>query len=103
MKHTRLITLLVAALLLLPSLASLSACDSGYDVVLNVYNWGEYISDGSYDSLDVNRAFEQWYYQQTGLRVKVNYDTYDSNESLRAKLEAGSASYPLGLHDRLFH
>ena len=93
MKHTRLITLLVAALLLLPSLASLSACDSGYDVVLNVYNWGEYISDGSYDSLDVNRAFEQWYYQQTGLRVKVNYDTYDSNESLRAKLEAGSASY----------
>ena len=93
MKHTRLITLLVAALLLLPSLASLSACDSGYDVVLNVYNWGEYISDGSYDSLDVNRAFEQWYYQQTGLRVKVNYDTYDSNESLRAKLEAGSANY----------
>ena len=93
MKHTRLITLLVAALLLLPSLASLSACDSGYDVVLNVYNWGEYISDGSYDSLNVNEAFEIWYYQEYGVRVKVNYDTYDSNESLRAKLEAGSASY----------
>ena len=93
MKHTKLISLLIAALLLSPTLAALSACDSGYDVVLNVYNWGEYISDGSYDSLDVNRAFEQWYYQQTGLRVKVNYDTYDSNESLRAKLEAGSASY----------
>ncbi len=92
MKH-RLITLLLAALLLLPSLACLSACDGGYDVVLNVYNWGEYISDGSYGSLNVNDAFEAWYYQEYGVRVKVNYDTYDSNESLRAKLEAGSATY----------
>ncbi len=93
MRYTKLISLIVAAMLLLPCLASLSACDSGYDVVLNVYNWGEYISDGSYDSLNVNDAFEAWYYQEYGVRVKVNYDTYDSNESLRAKLESGSASY----------
>ena len=93
MKNTRLLTVLMACVLLLPCLAGLSGCDSGYDVVLNVYNWGEYISDGSYDSLDVNKAFEKWYYQEYGVRVKVNYDTYDSNESLRAKLEAGSASY----------
>ena len=93
MKNTRLLTVLMACVLLFPCLAGLSGCDSGYDVVLNVYNWGEYISDGSYDSLDVNKAFEKWYYQEYGVRVKVNYDTYDSNESLRAKLEAGSASY----------
>ena len=93
MKKTRLFTVLMACVLLLPCLAGLSGCDSGYDVVLNVYNWGEYISDGSYDSLNVNDAFEAWYYQEYGVRVKVNYDTYDSNESLRAKLEAGSASY----------
>ena len=61
--------------------------------MLNVYNWGEYISDGSYDSLNVNEAFEKWYYQEYGIRVKVNYDTYDSNESLRAKLESNAVSY----------
>ncbi len=93
MKLCKISSLLLALILLLPCAASLSACDSAYDVVLNVYNWGEYISDGSYDSLNVNKAFEQWYFEQTGVRVKVNYDTYDSNESLRAKLESGSASY----------
>ncbi len=93
MTRRSIFSLLLAALLLLPCMSTLSACDSGYDVVLNVYNWGEYISDGSYESLDVNKAFEAWYYQEYGVRVKVNYDTYDSNESLRAKLEAGSASY----------
>ncbi len=93
MRKTSFLSILISIVLLLPCLASLSACDSSYDVVLNVYNWGEYISDGSYDSLDVNKAFEKWYYQEYGVRVKVNYDTYDSNESLRAKLEAGSASY----------
>ena len=93
MKRLHIISILLAAIFLLPCLASMCSCQSNYDVVLNVYNWGEYISDGSFDSLDVNKAFEQWYYQEYGVRVKVNYDTYDSNESLRAKLEAGSASY----------
>ncbi len=93
MRKSSFLTLLIAIIMLLPCFASFSACDAEYDVVLNVYNWGEYISDGSFESLDVNKAFEKWYYQEYGVRVKVNYDTYDSNESLRAKLEAGSASY----------
>ena len=93
MRKSSVLSLLIALIMILPCIASLSGCDSNYDVVLNVYNWGEYISDGSFESLDVNTAFEDWYYQEYGVRVKVNYDTYDSNESLRAKLEAGSASY----------
>ncbi len=93
MKKASILSLLLTAILLLPCLSSLSSCDSRYDVVLNVYNWGEYISDGSFDSLDTNEAFEKWYYQEYNIRVKVNYDTYDSNESLRAKLESGSANY----------
>lgn len=93
MKRIKLLSLIFALTLMLPCFASLSACDSNYDVVLNVYNWGEYISDGSYDSLNVNEAFEKWYYQEYGIRVKVNYDTYDSNESLRAKLESDAVSY----------
>ena len=54
---------------------------------LNVYNWGEYISDGSDDSLDVNKAFEEL----TG--IKVVYSTFDTNESLYAKLKTGGSSY----------
>ena len=93
MRKIKLLSLLFAAALIFSLLTAFAGCTGGYDVVLNVYNWGEYISDGSYESLNVNKAFEQWYYQEYGVRVKVNYDTYDSNESLRAKLEAGAATY----------
>ena len=54
---------------------------------LNVYNWGEYISDGSEGSLDVNKEFERL----TG--IKVNYTNFDSNEDMYAKLKSGGASY----------
>ena len=59
----------------------------GQNITLNVYNWGEYISNGSDDSVDVVAAFEQL----TG--IHVNYTTFDSNESLYAKLKSGAANY----------
>ena len=59
----------------------------GQNITLNVYNWGEYISNGSDDSLDVVSAFEEL----TG--IKVNYTTFDSNESMYAKLKSGAADY----------
>ena len=59
----------------------------GQNVAINVYNWGEYISNGSDDSVDVVSAFEQL----TG--IKVNYTTFDSNESMYAKLKSGAANY----------
>lgn len=60
---------------------------AGDGLTLNVYNWGLYISDGSDDSVDVVSAFEAL----TG--IKVNYTTFDSNESLYAKLKSGGATY----------
>lgn len=54
---------------------------------LNVFNWGEYISDGAEDSVDVNKEFEKL----TG--IKVNYVTYDNNESMYAKLKSGAVAY----------
>ena len=59
----------------------------GQNVTLYVYNWGLYISDGSDDSIDVVKGFEDL----TG--IKVNYTTFDSNESLYAKMKSGGASY----------
>ncbi len=62
-------------------------------VTLNVYNWGEYISDGSEGSLNVNKAFEKYCRNVLGLNVKVNYVTYTSNEDLYAKLSTDAVSY----------
>lgn len=60
---------------------------AGENITLNVYNWGLYISDGSDESVDVLSAFEEL----TG--IQVNYTTFDSNESLYAKMKSGGASY----------
>lgn len=57
-------------------------------VTLKVYNWGEYISDGSDDSLDVIKEFEKRFPD-----IKVSYTTYATNEELYAKLRSGSANY----------
>lgn len=68
--------------------------NSGADKkILNVYNWGEYISDGSEDTLDTVKAFEEWYEEEYGEKVKVNYSTYASNEDMYAKLSGGAVSY----------
>ncbi len=56
---------------------------------LNVFNWGVYISDGSEGSFNVNKAFEEL----TG--IKVNYMTYDANESMYGKLKSGAVSYDI--------
>ena len=83
--------ILVCALLL--ALAALTGCGSKDTLTLNVYNWGEYISDGSEGSLDTIKAFESWYKETYGEKVKVNYTTYASNEDMYAKLSSGAVSY----------
>ena len=70
-----------------------AAGSSGGTLTLNVYNWGEYISDGSEDSYDTIAEFEAWYQEEYGQKVRVNYDTYASNEDMYAKLSAGAVSY----------
>src|SRR5476649_1773171 len=51
--------------------------------VLNIYNWSDYIAD------DTIKNFEK----ETG--IKVNYDNYDTNEVLQAKLVAGNTGYDI--------
>lgn len=60
----------------------------GQNITINVYNWGEYISDGQDEgTLDVNAEFTKL----TG--IKINYTTYATNEELYAKLKGGGSSY----------
>jgi putrescine transport system substrate-binding protein len=62
-------------------LVALGSARAADQQTLNVYNWSDYIAEGTV------AAFEK----ATG--VKVNYDTYDSNETLDAKLAAGNSGY----------
>lgn len=54
---------------------------------VNVYNWGEYISDGAEGSMDVVSEFERL----TG--ATVNYTNFESNENMYSKLAGGGISY----------
>ena len=89
----KIFTAVLAVAMLFGCLSMLTGCGSSDALTLNVYNWGEYISDGSDDSLDTVKAFEDWYQETYGQKVKVNYSTYASNEDLYAKLSAGAVSY----------
>ena len=65
---------------------ALSAPISGQaaeEKVLNVYNWSDYIAPDTIEKFT----------KATG--IKVNYDVYDSNETLFAKLQAGQSGYDL--------
>ena len=81
----RVISLVLALLLcaaLLPAPEAHAASGT-----INVYNWGQYISDGSDGYIDINAAFEE----ATG--IHVNYMTFDSNETMYTKLKTGGSSY----------
>lgn len=54
---------------------------------LRVFNWGEYISDGEDDTLDVIAQFEE----ETG--IDVEYITYANNEELYAMISNGGITY----------
>lgn len=83
---------LLAALTAVFSFPAAASAESGTPaaqtgVTINVYNWGEYISNGTEDSVNVNAEFTK----RTGIRV--NYTTYEDNESLYSKLVSGGADY----------
>ena len=69
---------------------------------LNVYNWGEYISD-EYDEecglIDVNAEFEKYFNENLadkyGFYVKINYSTYATNEDMYAKLSNSAVAYDI--------
>ncbi|MBQ7230040.1 MAG: spermidine/putrescine ABC transporter substrate-binding protein [Oscillospiraceae bacterium] len=81
-----------ALMLALALLVSFAGCDTEQPSVttpsdkisLNVYNWGQYIADGSDDSLDIIAEFEARY-----PHIDVNYSTFDSNEIMYSKLSNG--------------
>ena len=71
-------------------------------VNLNVYNWGEYISDEDDEEcglFNVNAGFEEYFNENLadkyGFYVKVNYSTYATNEDMFAKLSNSAVAYDI--------
>lgn len=60
---------------------------AGEDRVVNVYSWADYIGPTTIQDFE----------RETG--IKVNYDTYDSSETIDTKLLAGSTGYDVVFHD----
>jgi putrescine transport system substrate-binding protein len=58
--------------------------------VLNIYNWADYIPEGMIASFE----------KETG--IKVNYDTFETNEALHAKLVAGNSGYDIVVPGSVF-
>ncbi len=85
--------LAICLVLIILSSLCLTGCSGEETLTLNVYNWGEYISDGSEGSFDTVREFENWYEQTYGTKVKVNYTTFSSNEDMYSKISSGAVSY----------
>ena len=54
---------------------------------LKVLNWADYINE------DVKEGFEQWYFEQTGEKVEIVYETFDINETALTKIEVGHEDY----------
>ena len=93
MKKRILTALLSLSLLLLALTPFLSGCaaqgQSSSVTTLYVYNWGEYLSDGSEGTDNVNDMFEEWYFETFGERVEVNYSTYSDLSNRLEKTEQG--------------
>ncbi len=54
---------------------------------LKVLNWADYIDE------DVKENFESWYFDQTGEKVQLVYETFDINETALTKIEIGHEDY----------
>lgn len=71
-------------LLAIAFISSLTSCDRKADTqTLNLFAWSEYIPQEVIDGFT----------SETG--IKVNYETYDSNEAMITKLSQGSTRYDL--------
>ena len=73
--------LFLGVIMLMLVVLVLSSCGQDKRVVLNVYNWGDYIDESVIDT------FEKKY------NIRVNYDTFSTNEDIYVKIKSGGANY----------
>lgn len=87
----------ILCLILCFSYAPLSFAE---ETVLKVYNWQDYIDEGKDDdgakiSDSVMELWEKDYLSRTGKKVRVQYDTFETNETMLNTLRTGRSDYDL--------
>lgn len=82
----KILCVLLSAVLVGSTAVVLTGCGEKKEE-LNVFNWGEYISNGEDGALDTIAEFEERY------NVKVNYTNYESNEEMYNLLKESNSSY----------
>lgn len=105
-KMKRLTGILCTVILAVNSMVSLTGCgtEESEEVVLRVSNWEEYIDEGDWDEeelIDLEDGteilgensmvedFEIWYEETYGIKVRVEYSTFGTNEELYNQLTIG--------------
>lgn len=79
------ISLILAVAAIALAFASCGGTDRAHQ--LKVLNWADYINE------DVKAEFENWYFEQTGEKVEIIYETFDINETALTKIEVGKEDY----------
>lgn len=74
--------------------------DNNDELTLRVYNSQDYIDEGLDDAGNkvTTSVIEDWqedYFQRTGKRVEVIYDTFETNETMLNTLKTGKTTYDL--------
>lgn len=77
----RCLRLLLCAVMVTVLVAGFTGCSKSDKETLNVYNWGDYID------MSIISDFEKEY------DITVNYEMYETNESMYQKLKSGGISY----------
>lgn len=76
----------IAMVLMVALIATLFVgCKKDDQVVLNVYNWGDYIDDSIFNTFE----------EETG--IKINYETFATNEEMYTKLKKGGTQYDIAI------
>lgn len=83
----KILSVILSAVLIGSTAAVCTGCGATPKEEINVFNWGEYVSNGEDGTLDTIAEFENRY------NVKVNYTNYESNEEMYNLLKESNSTY----------
>lgn len=89
------LTVLLSSLVAVGALTSLAGCGTKYDARLVVYNWEDYIYEGTDDTgkrVDDSlvKKFEKYYNEKTDKTIKVDYENFSTNEEMYQQISMGA-------------
>lgn len=96
----KILSILLFAFVLFSSFILVGCNEEEKDLVLRIYNWQDYIDDGTDDNGEkvgssVLDEWAEWYKDTYGVEVSYQYDTFETNEVMLNNLKTGKNTYDL--------